>query len=295
MTLVSRVGAPVNETADSNPYVGPYPLAKGDPFFGREAEVTELENLLLSERIVLVYSPSGAGKTSLIEAGLLSRLDADSFRVLPTVRVGDSPREDHEPNGQANRYIRNTLQYLQSGTPSAGDGSAVALCELLDRQLQELNDDRDQVLFFDQFEEVLSLDPFDRAVKREFFVQLGAALDNRRRRAVFCMREEYVAGLGPYVRLIPGRFRARLWLDFLEPGQAVEAARGPAGAAGVPFAPQVAEKLVDSLQTMPKPIASRNGTSSDRYPYVDPVQLQVMCRRLWKNLAPGRTEITTED
>jgi hypothetical protein len=39
----------------------------------------ELLNFLLSQRIVLLYSPSGDGKTSLVQAGLIPNLDTHTF------------------------------------------------------------------------------------------------------------------------------------------------------------------------------------------------------------------------
>jgi hypothetical protein len=50
------------ETA-ANPYVGPRPFETGEPIFGRDREVTDLYYLLSAERVVLMYSPSGAGKS----------------------------------------------------------------------------------------------------------------------------------------------------------------------------------------------------------------------------------------
>ena len=44
-------------------------------------------NLIIAERIVLLHSPSGAGKTSLIQAALIPRLLKNRFQVLPVVRV----------------------------------------------------------------------------------------------------------------------------------------------------------------------------------------------------------------
>jgi len=57
--------------APTNPYVGPSPLTNRERIYGRDREIADLMNLLISERIVLLYSPSGAGKTSLLQAGLM--------------------------------------------------------------------------------------------------------------------------------------------------------------------------------------------------------------------------------
>jgi hypothetical protein len=51
--------------AGLNPYVGPRAFQPGETLYGRDREVLELLDLVLAERIVL-HSPSGAGKTSLI-------------------------------------------------------------------------------------------------------------------------------------------------------------------------------------------------------------------------------------
>lgn len=67
----------------------------------------------------------------------------------------------------------------------------------------------------DQFEEVLTLDPTDQAAKQEFFRQLGEALAEPRRWALFSMREDFVAGLDPYVLPVPSRFNNRYRLDLL--------------------------------------------------------------------------------
>ena len=46
------------------------------------AKLRDLLDLLIAERIVLLYSPSGAGKSSLIHAGLIPRLREVGFQVL---------------------------------------------------------------------------------------------------------------------------------------------------------------------------------------------------------------------
>src|SRR5690349_12629749 len=82
-----------------NPYPGPQPFTRDqrDYFFGRDAEARELATLLVAERVVLLYSPSGAGKTSLIQARLLDALEQKRFEVLPVVRVGQPPEAAGTP------------------------------------------------------------------------------------------------------------------------------------------------------------------------------------------------------
>ena len=74
-----------------NPYVGPRPFQYGEPLFGRDREAMELLDLLIAERIVLLYSPSGAGKTSLMQAALIPELEKEGFQVLPVMRVSLEP------------------------------------------------------------------------------------------------------------------------------------------------------------------------------------------------------------
>ncbi|RPH60330.1 MAG: ATP-binding protein, partial [Chloroflexi bacterium] len=84
-----------------NPYVGPRAFEIGDALYGRARELDQISSLLMAERIVLLHSPSGAGKTSLVQAGLIPRMRED-FHVLPVVRVNHEPQAGGE---QANRYI----------------------------------------------------------------------------------------------------------------------------------------------------------------------------------------------
>ncbi len=97
-----------------NPFVGPKPLTNENPIFGRDREIRELLYLLTAERIVLLHSPSGAGKSSLIQArgGLMDKLK-EHFTVWPVTRVG-TPMT----GGSGNRYVSSAI----SGFGAAVDG-----------------------------------------------------------------------------------------------------------------------------------------------------------------------------
>src|SRR6266550_435926 len=74
----------------SEPYIGPRPFEQTDRevFFGRTQEANELVSLITAHSAVLLYAQSGAGKTSLVKAGLCPLLvSEENFDVLPPMRV----------------------------------------------------------------------------------------------------------------------------------------------------------------------------------------------------------------
>ena len=76
-------------------------------------------DLLVAERIVLLYSPSGAGKTSLIQAALIPALEEAGFEVLPIIRVPRCTRCDPGGMPVRNRYVMSVLVSLEEGVPPA--------------------------------------------------------------------------------------------------------------------------------------------------------------------------------
>jgi hypothetical protein len=77
-------------SADRGPFVGPRPFIEDERalFFGRDWEAQELTSVILSRDVVVVCGPSGAGKTSLINARIVPDLIESGAQVLPRVRVG---------------------------------------------------------------------------------------------------------------------------------------------------------------------------------------------------------------
>ena len=303
-----------------NPYVGPRAFQYGETLYGRDREVMELLDLLIAERIVLLYSPSGAGKTSLIQAALIPELEGEGFQVLPVMRVGLEPPSDLYENvlpPTANRYVLSLLLSLEEALPPEQQTPLIELAKMtltdyLDRRQVTASQPtfqpfvlgpKDQgpsnlptstVLILDQFEEILTADPTDRAAKEVFFAQVGAALRDRRRWALFAMREDYLAGLDPYLRPLPTRLSTTYRLELLGKEAALEAIEKPARQAGVDFYPAAAGKLADDLRRVR--VQRPDGTTKEQLgPHVEPVQLQVVCRRLWTNLPAGATQIEEAD
>src|SRR5215470_18908260 len=85
-----------------NPYVGPRSFTLGELLYGRDSETRKLANLLGAERVVLLHAPSGAGKTSLVQAALIPRMRERKFHVRSITRVNYEAAQ-HASDGY-NRY-----------------------------------------------------------------------------------------------------------------------------------------------------------------------------------------------
>jgi WD40 repeat protein len=294
----------------ANPYVGPRALREGEPIFGRDRELRELLNRLIADRLVLLYSPSGAGKSSLIEAGLVPRMRHEKFKVLPTVRVGLEPAAEQlgERPSQFNRYVFSTLLSLEQDNPGelrpspaksveaqrpsqpeVGSESSPArlagltIKDYLVQRPRQPDEPYSRLLVFDQFEEILTQDPLDRDGKLAFFEQVGEALLDHDLWALFAIREDFLAGLDPYLPVIPTYLRSTFRLDLLEKQPALLAIRKPLEDQHIDFQAEAAGKLVDDLRRVW--VQQPDGSQREEPGlYVEPVQLQVVCRRLYREL-----------
>ncbi len=146
--------SPVVEVVEC-PYPGMVPFRKQDArfFHGRDDEIQDLLTLVRQHHFLLVIGPSGSGKSSLVTAGLLPRLDEPkhfprgTWRVL-TMRPGATPLDEFaRVLGGAADDTAATVTALLDAEPSA--------CRLL--------------LIVDQFEELFS--QVKDAVTHEAFIE----------------------------------------------------------------------------------------------------------------------------
>lgn len=294
-------------TDHANPYIGPLPFTEGKALYGREQETQVLFDLLISKRIVLLISPSGAGKTSLIQAALLPQL-RERLWPLPIIRLDSLSPPGAGESDSFNPYLSATLHSMEAGRGDERLSEGVLAQQTLASYLKLRMRDAEQaqpngvfpVLVLDQFEELFTLDRYDWERKQAFIQQLGKLLSEgidlgpgedgtprvQQVWALFSMREDYVAELEPYLDLIPTALTFRYRLEPLDRTQAVEAIVGPA--AGW-FEAAAAERLVSDLSGTGQP-GERN-TKQGRY--VEPVQLQVVSLRLWDKVVIGEQRAIT--
>jgi hypothetical protein len=286
----------------TNPFVGPrsYEKEEAGLFYGRDEDLGRLLDQFIPDRVLLMYSVSGAGKTSLIKAKFMSALQNEHFNVLPLIRV--SLCATSEKLSCSNRYVLSTILSLEKDleTPTCSEEELVkiGLPEYLDRREQRFPKAKGSrtlptALVFDQFEEVVTLDPTDTDAKQEFFRQLGEALRASHRWALFAMREEWVAELDPYAAYVPTRFLSRFRLEQLSPAAATAAIQKPAASHGVEITDDAVTHLVNNLRLVK--VQGPTGTEEREGPCVEAVQLQVVCRRLWTELKALQRRVTLDD
>lgn len=276
---------PVTACLERNPYVGPRPFRREELFFGRSADARRLVSMLISSRIVLLHSPSGAGKTSLIQAAILPAFEKRGFAICAQLRPEFSALRVNAPPPDFdvhNRYVYSAVHGLIGHlVEDPAELARTSLVEALSMLADHDQSRHRQLILVDQLEEALTLDPTDRDGQKEFFRQLGETLDDERRWGLLSMREDYMGGLDRFMRYIPGRLRATYRLDFLDEDAALSAIIDPAEERGVTVEKATARKLVDDLRTVM--IESPEHDPTPRAgPYVEPVLLQVVCHRLWR-------------
>ncbi len=252
-----------------NPYVGPQPFSRTQQLSGRDREVVELRGLITSERIVLLYSPSGAGKSSLVHAGLIPQL-MKRFDIWGPTRVNTEP-----PVPVNNRFVWSAIAGL-AGTDQHDD---VTLSEYVASRPR----DKYPLIVIDQFEEILRIDPTNSAPKQEFFAQLGKVLSDPGIWALLILREDYLAPLDPFAMLIPTHLKNRYRIDRLTVKGAEDAIRNPTEKLARHFAPGVVETLARNLATVK--VQNALGVVEEQVgDYVEPLQLQVVCFDLWERM-----------
>ncbi len=135
-------------TFDNNPWRG---LASHDAtnatlFFGRDAETEALRKKVEANPLTVVLGASGTGKSSLVKAGVVPRLTAGGWLVLPIVRPGSTP------------LIALAQALSVDGQGSAGAATPESVTAVMQRLL-DAQGDKKVVLVIDQFEELITLVP----------------------------------------------------------------------------------------------------------------------------------------
>jgi hypothetical protein len=278
--------------SDRAPYVGssPFERTDADRFFGRDLEIDELTSIILAHNFVLVYAASGAGKTSLLNAGVIPKLVEEGLTVFPRCRVGLTIPTDVELAPGSNPYVFNLLCSLSPETPA----SALASTQLADRLRELPATGAGRVLLIDQAEELFTFMPADwQRHQTAFFEGLRDLLrDATDLRVVLATREDYLARFDEFRHYFADGMRVRMHVKPLAREAARRAVEDPLGFTSRRFDEGVADQLVDDLSKTK--IVARTQVREAIGPYVEPVQLQIVCAALWDRLPTNVNLITAE-
>ncbi len=235
-------------------------------FFGRRQETQYLTSLIHAHRLVLLYGASGVGKTSLLLAGAVPRLER-AEPLYQTVYV----RAFEDPALVIRRAVRRRLPGVELPQLSS-------LLDFLDAATHAL--ERTLVIILDQFEEFfIRLSPELRAA---FIAELGALYDayDLPVKVVLSLREDWLAWVEEIEKRIPEVFRIRMRLLPLTRDQARQAVTAPVERLGVSYEPALVERLLEDLT-----LTDQGGTA------VMPPQLQLVCSALYDKLEPDERQI----
>lgn len=279
-----------------NPYVGPRPFTADDEavFFGRETEACEILSLVLAYPAVVLYSESGAGKTSLLNARIVPGLIERGCEVIGPVRVSADFGEEFVSGADVNVYTLSSLLLMDRETKDISKLARMTLREYLDQRPKPETPHAirpPRVVIFDQFEELFTTRPERWQDRSRFMEDIGNALEaDSRLRVVFALREEFIASLDALAAELPDGLRTRVRLERLRRPAALEAIEKPLEGTNVSFARGVSDLLLDNLLRIP---ALDGGEIIDEF--IEPVHLQLVCHRVWELLPPDTKEIKTKD
>ncbi len=182
------------------PGAHPFTQAERDIFFGRKKDIEELFRLIEMEKLIVLFSISGMGKSSLLNAGVLPLLEESGEYQPVRVRLGAS-REGFQPPAEY------TKTKLSSQFPNDADRSTFlerlvpgdhSLWTHIKRQ-QILHEGAFKpILVFDQFEELFTYSK--RSVftfKKELGEVLFTQIPQRYRDVIEAQYATAAVGKGP--------------------------------------------------------------------------------------------------
>lgn len=268
-----RNACPLLQISDLCPYSGLDAFTEDDAplFFGRERLIGRLLNRLRQDlRFLAVLGPSGSGKSSVVQAGLLPQLrqgaigDSEYWRVIVT-RPADDPFK----------------QLATKGLMVASLG----LVESVQTWLTEHPEQRRLVLVLDQFEELLTTCP--EALRHDFVRQLTSLLGSPMPiTVILVMRDDFYNQLVQQEALVEWLERSLGPIHIphtLKWDEVTAIVQKPAEAVGLRFEEGLIETIVsDAMETAAFPVGEERIARSTILPL-----LEFALTELWQRREDG--------
>ena len=237
------------EIPDSRrPYIGLDSFGEGNQhlFYGRNQLIQELLDQVLVSRLVTAVGPSGSGKSSVVLAGLLPRLqegalpDSDSWHYFPTIVPGAAPLT----------RLAKMLEPEDADTADWITGSYDAFLNDTEHlvKLIQAETNGPAVITIDQFEETFTL-CHDDTERDSFIDNLLAVVNSREARhlVILTMRVDYESYLNK-VPLFQSLYEQGLVrVTAMNASELHDAIEEPADAIGLKFEDGLIEALVREI------------------------------------------------
>jgi WD40 repeat protein len=265
------------------PYRGLEPFRPEDArfFFGRENLTGWLVSALRREvraaegvRFLGVLGPSGSGKSSVVLAGLVPKLNAGGIEgserwPVAILRPGDDPlknlTEKVVPKGREVRPDPSLSELgeqedLLSRLRAKGDDAAGVLDRYVGLKFANEPDDRQLVIVVDQFEEVFTYRPQDDQARARFeqgrdrfFSNLlhAAAAPGGRVAVVLTMRSDFLSACATFPQLAAVLSAHQDLVGPMTPAELREAIERPAFLVGCEVKPELTERLLADVEGQP--------------------------------------------
>jgi len=265
--FAQRLQARASEPSEvsGSPYKGllEYRLNDADIFFGRSAAIAEILEHLERGPLTILHAESGAGKTSLIQAGLFPRL----------INAGHLPVYLRPYNIEPSLALKRAFLPDPSATPLL---ATALLRDFLRQVISVLGEEVTLYIFIDQFEEFFT--QLDEGGRAEFIRELAECLDDESLHIHWClsMRTEFFGNLANFRPRIRNPFENDFRLNRLNPAEAREVAVEPAKVRGITFEAGLVDTLLTDL-----------GQGE-----IAPPEIQLVCSALYEEMPAGQTTIT---
>ena len=254
-----RPGQVSERAADICPYRGLQVFGEEDAafFFGRSAFVQQLFQFILGNDLVAIVGPSGSGKSSAVQAGLLPLLR----RVRPPAETWDAvaftPGNDPfyrlasalTPLLNAGKHNVTALtEAEQLGANLAGGQTTIE--SVIRRVIDESNGTGRLLLVVDQFEELFTLTP--EPSRRPFAQALLRALGSAPFKLLLTLRADFYDQTIALDRDLSDRLAsAQVIIGALTQDELRESITAPAKLVGLEFEPGLVERILADVGSEP--------------------------------------------
>ena len=262
------------------PGIEPYSYSDRCVFFGREIDARNLVRLVVMYRGVLLYSESGSGKTSLINAGLIPLALAEGYQP-EKIRVQPIIGQEIVVE-RLTETTKDGLQVLNSMFPfNENSHHAILSVQRFQEVLGQNASKVRPLLIFDQFEEWITLfeekagsvHAAHEAIRDAIVAVLRAS--NLPVKIMISLREDYLAKLTPIFEAYPSLPDQYLRLTALQGNQIREMIRGPFETYPAKYSREISALLAEEIQ---RQFTARSDSRSIRAS-----EVQIVCRSLFEN------------